>query len=80
MTPRIDYYKAAPKVRDAMMAVELASRETSVPLTVRELVKAQMEQAKAKLAAKRAAQRLAASDGAAAAARPQEEGLTVSHV
>ena len=38
MTPRIDYYKAAPKVRDAMMAVELASRETSVPLTVRELL------------------------------------------
>ena len=44
MTPRIDYYKAAPKVRDAMMAVELASRETSVPLTVRELVKVRVSQ------------------------------------
>uniref|UniRef100_UPI003BAB1417 carboxymuconolactone decarboxylase family protein n=1 Tax=Stappia sp. TaxID=1870903 RepID=UPI003BAB1417 len=44
MTPRIDYYKAAPKVRDAMMAVELASRETSVPLTARELVKVRVSQ------------------------------------
>ena len=44
MTPRIDYDKAAPKVRDAMMGVELASRETSVPLTVRELVKVRVSQ------------------------------------
>lgn len=44
MTPRLDYYKAAPKVLSAMLAMEQASRETSVPLAIRELVKIRVSQ------------------------------------
>jgi AhpD family alkylhydroperoxidase len=44
MTPRIDYHKAAPKVFEAMLAVEKAARASSVPLTIRELVKVRVSQ------------------------------------
>lgn len=39
MTPRLDYFKAAPEAMKAMLALETASRGLSIPAPLRELVK-----------------------------------------
>ncbi len=44
MTPRLDYFKAAPEAMKAMLALEMASRQLSIPLALRELVKMRVSQ------------------------------------
>ncbi|MCM2506057.1 carboxymuconolactone decarboxylase family protein [Aureimonas altamirensis] len=44
MTPRLDYPKAAPEVMQAMLALEGATRQVSLPLPLRELVKIRVSQ------------------------------------
>ncbi|WP_294926476.1 carboxymuconolactone decarboxylase family protein [uncultured Paracoccus sp.] len=44
MTPRLDYFKAAPDAMKAMLALETASRGLSIPLALRELVKMRVSQ------------------------------------
>ena len=44
MTPRLDYFKAAPEAMKAMLALETVSRQLSIPLALRELVKMRVSQ------------------------------------
>ena len=44
MSDRMNYYRAAPNVMKAMMALEEASKEVSIPLTIRELIKMRVSQ------------------------------------
>lgn len=44
MSDRMNYYRAAPDVMKAMMALEEASKEISIPLTIRELIKMRVSQ------------------------------------
>ena len=44
MSARMNYYKAAPKVMQAMMALEDSLKELSIPATIRELVKVRVSQ------------------------------------
>lgn len=44
MSDRMNYYRAAPDVMKAMMALEEASKEVSIPLTIRELIKMRVSQ------------------------------------
>ncbi|TMV73278.1 carboxymuconolactone decarboxylase family protein [Thioclava sp. BHET1] len=44
MTPRMSYYKAAPDVMKAMMAIEEASAQTALPIALRELIKMRVSQ------------------------------------
>lgn len=44
MTPRLDYHKAAPEVMKAMLSLEGATRQVSLPLPIRELVKIRVSQ------------------------------------
>ncbi len=44
MTPRLDYFKAAPAAMKAMLALETASRQQSIPAALRQLVKVRVSQ------------------------------------
>ena len=44
MSDRMNYYRAAPNVMKAMMALEEASKEVSLPQTIRELIKMRVSQ------------------------------------
>lgn len=44
MTVRMNYYKAAPKVMQPMMALEEAIKQMSIPLPLRELIKIRVSQ------------------------------------
>lgn len=44
MSTRMHYYRAAPDVMKAMMALEEATKQVSIPLTIRELIKMRVSQ------------------------------------
>lgn len=44
MTSRLDYFKAAPDAVKAMLALETASRQLSIPVALRQLVKMRVSQ------------------------------------
>ncbi|RWR07065.1 carboxymuconolactone decarboxylase family protein [Paenirhodobacter populi] len=44
MTPRLDFIKASPEVMKAVLALDATSRQLSIPLALRELVKMRVSQ------------------------------------